>query len=157
VPDDPASQDARACAVCGRVLERVFDRNDDETLAYQHSISDRTTGGDDHPPVPVRYSEAGRQLQLRCDFCFADEVTHTLVTSKELQAELIKAHYDTEWAMCSTCSTFVIAGDWLNLRRHAFGEFERQYGPMHPATATEMRVLYRDIRDSLLFIYQEAS
>ena len=151
---DPAAQDARACAVCGRVLERVFDRDSDETLVYQHSISDRAEQGD-HPPVPVRYSEAGQQLQLRCDFCHAEERTHTLVTSKKLMAELIRAEYDTEWAMCSTCAALVIADDWLNLRRRAFATFIGQYGPMHEETKTEMRVLYRDIRASLLFIYQE--
>lgn len=153
--DDPASQDARACAVCGRVLERIFDRTGNETYAYQHSIADRESGAADHPAVPVRYSEAGHQIQLRCDFCFVDEVTHTLVTSKEIEAPAINVVYDTEWAMCSTCTGFVMADDWLGLRRHAFPAFERQHGPMHPATATEMRVVYRDIRESLLFIYQE--
>lgn len=154
---DPASQDARACAVCGRVLERVFDRNGGDTLTYQHSITSHQEGADDHPPVPVRYSEAGQQLRLRCDFCLDDKVTHTLVTSRELQSEFIRAHYDTEWAMCSTCSELVLAGDWLNLRRRAFAEFERAHGPMHEETKTQMRLLYRDIKASLLFIYEEAA
>lgn len=154
---DPAAQDARACAVCGRVLERVFDRTDNETLTYQHSFADHVAGGDDHPPVPVRYSEAGQQLQLRCDFCHEEGITHTLVTSKELKSEVIKAHYDTQWAMCPTCAALVIADDWMNLRRRAFAMFERRHGSMHEETKMEMRVLYRDIRKALLFIYEEAS
>ena len=126
-------------------------------MTYCHAITDVVAGDDDHLPVPVRYSEAGAQLRLRCDFCFAEGITHTLVTSKELQTETIQAHYDTEWAMCSTCSALVMAGDWLELRRHAFAEFERLHGPMLEETKTEMRVLYRDIRGSLLFIYEEAT
>ncbi len=148
---DPANLEARVCAVCGFVLERIHDRASNHTYFYQHSLQDP----DDHPPVPVRYGEAGRQARLRCDFCLEESVTHTLVVDHEISCEAIGVAWDTEWAMCQICTEHIQADAWLFLRRRAFASFEAMHGPMHEETKDLMRLVYQELREAFLFIYQE--
>lgn len=141
--------EARACIVCGRVLEQVIDG---DVHLYRHAAIDEPA---DHLPVAVRPSEIPRQVQYRCDFCLDEPVTHTLVVDKELGIPAANIMWDTEWAMCYPCADLVMAEDWLNLRRRAFEGFESKYGSMSEKTKIEMRVVYRDLRDSLVMIYME--
>jgi hypothetical protein len=72
---------ARACAVCGRVLEAVVDaaKPDGEPVDYQHSTASAPDELD-HQAVPVPYGEIPQQLRPRCDFCHEDFPTHTVVS-----------------------------------------------------------------------------
>lgn len=147
---EPVDESTRVCAVCGRVLEQH--RLGQVAIRYDHANVDRPA---DHPPVPVKVGEAGEQVRYRCDFCLAEPITHTLVVERELSMDIIDTVWDTEWAMCHTCTDFVLADDWLSLRRHAFAQFEALHGVLHEELRVSMRIVYRDLRKYLLFIYTE--
>jgi hypothetical protein len=140
----------RVCAVCGRVLaQHQLGRI---TYRYEHSVHHL----DDHPPIPVRPGEVPQQLRLQCDICVDEPITHTLVVDRELGFPSADVIYDTEWALCQVCSALVMSDDWISLRRRAFDKFVATYGgPLSEETKTDLRVMYRDLRRHLLFIYEE--
>lgn len=140
--------EARHCAVCGRVLEHVIE---DASHSYRHAAVDLP---EDHPPVAVRHSENPSQVQYRCDFCLAEPVTHTLVVDHEITFA-VNAMVDPEWAMCETCTHFVMQDDWEGLQRHAFAAFEANHGRMPPLTKFAMIRVYREIRRSVVMVYKE--
>jgi hypothetical protein len=140
---------ARICVVCGRVLEQYLSEG---TVHYQHAKIDESA---DHPPIAVRSADAPAQARPRCDFCLGEPITHTMVLDKELAIEEAGLLWDTEWAMCATCTDLALADDWLGLRRHAFSSFEERHGPMGEHLKLRMRLIYRDIRQSVVMYYQE--
>ena len=140
---------ARICIVCGRVLERYLLQG--VTFRYVHAIE----GDVDHRPVPVRPDEAPHQVRARCDFCLGEPVSHTLVVDREVTIEALNVVYDTEWAMCADCYELIRVDDWLNLRRRAFAAFEGRHGPLSFEAGTEMRLVYRDLKRHMEFIYEE--
>jgi hypothetical protein len=137
--------------VCGRVLAQLLIPGTRETFAYTHTPGQVA----DHPPVVARAGEVPQQVRYRCDFCWADGISHTLVVTKEVSLPSAGATYDLEWAMCPACSELVLDDDWLNLRRRVFAAFERLHGGLHEEVRVELRLMYRELRDSMLFIYQE--
>lgn len=142
---------ARFCAVCGRVLEQLREKAGHYT--YRHALVDEPA---DHLPVAIRNEEAPAQLRIRCDFCLHEPVTHTLALDRELSIPEANMTWSTDWAMCATCAAFVMADDWRGLRAYVWASQERDLGiTLSEETKTRMRVVYRDMRKSMVMIYQE--
>lgn len=143
------------CLVCGRTLEQVIDRlyGDAKTVGYQHSMMDFDA---DHPPVAARPDDVPAQVKYRCDFCLEEPVTHTLVVDRETHIPAINMRYDMEWTLCRPCAELALGNDWINLRRRAFAKAdERVEGGFGEAGKTDMRIVYRDLRDHVVMFYEE--
>lgn len=145
MPDDgyewSSDPKARACAICGRVLEQTSDGR------YQHS-SGAFPDEKDHYPVPVKYSEAGDNFRPRCDFCFEDDPTWTL-EAVPLTAPHLNMEWDAEWAMCEVCGQLAADDEWVALGRRALKAFASRYGEPTEEIAMEMRILYNTLRRSM--------
>jgi hypothetical protein len=140
--------EARACVVCGRVLEQILG----EPRVYRHAAVDEPA---DHLPVAARPEDMPSQIRYRCDFCLDEPITHTLVVDKELGIPELNVTWDMEWALCGPCAELALADNWLDLRRRAFLGVERRFGRMSETGKDQMRLVYRDLREHLVMFYQE--
>lgn len=146
--------DARACAVCGRVLEAVLNSSTGETVDYQHSLAG-SVDEFDHMPVPVLYGEIPDQLRPRCDFCHADWPTHTLVTIPlTMPGSDETVRWDAEWAACEECAELIQTNRWPVLTRRAIASFEARYGKLGYQTATDLRVVMYQLRKNMKDFYR---
>lgn len=136
--------DARACAVCGRVLTRT-------AYGYRHGEQEIVAGTDDHVAVPVRYEDLGENLRGRCDFCSAEQPTHVL-WSEEIQTPEFDSNWDADWAACDDCAELIKVDDWRGLFRRARTSFERDFGPLREEVALEIRVLHHRVRKGMIGI-----
>jgi hypothetical protein len=127
MPDDPK---LRACAVCARVLSSITDRVTDEPAAWQHPADMIINGSDDHPPVPVAFSEI--QVSSRCDFCYLGECEWLVPASdfeygymNKLLAGVAGTDFGShgDWSACNICAEMVNRGLWSNLARRAFDAY----------------------------------
>jgi hypothetical protein len=145
---------ARACAVCGRVLEAVVDaaKPDGEPVDYQHSTASAPDELD-HQAVPVPYGEIPQQLRPRCDFCHEDFPTHTVV-SIPLRMPGTEVHWDAEWAACELCASLIESNQWPLLTRRAIAAFNQRYGALHRDTETDLRVVIYQLRKNLRDFYR---
>lgn len=140
---------ARMCGVCGRTLEDWYDG---ERVFYRHAVLDEPA---DHPPVAVRWEDMPGQHRLRCDFCWEEPVTHTLIVDKETGLPSVNVHWDKQWAMCQPCTDLVLADRWLDLRRRAFAKHQAEHGDLSERTKVEYRLALRDLKSSVVMIVQE--
>lgn len=146
---EPVDPESRFCLICGRILEQVRLNG---TINYRHARVDLP---EDHPPVATRPSEAPDQVKYRCDFCLEEPVTHTLVLDKDIEAPSFNMAWDSEWAMCAGCTPFVLANDWLGLRRRVFPIQDARHGPLSENIKRELRVIYAEIQRHQVYVYAE--
>lgn len=141
-------EEARHCAVCKRVLERVVQ---DERRWYRHAFVDEPA---DHLPIAVREVD-DPNVAYRCDFCLEEPITHTMVVDGNLDVPEIGVVFDPEWAMCKVCADLAMNNHWAILTNRAFVGYENRVGAMSELSRFVMTGVYQQLRDRLVMYYQE--
>jgi hypothetical protein len=154
------------CAVCGFVLDVITDEPHPDrpvvVVGYRHAAAERSSGGNDHPVVPVPAEEfAGN---ARCDFCSAllrpatknpdgtiappegwrlpaAEMSMNLdVSPEELATAGLEPHegrirFDEDWCACDVCAGLIAADKWMRLTRRAADASAERMGTTGPTYA----------------------
>jgi hypothetical protein len=137
----PGSEDWPACAVCGRILDRV---TGPAGVRYQHTDDDV-----DHLPVPVASSELPH-VDLRCDFCF-DPDPGWAMPVRDFRMEVLPGHGSLgEWLACDPCSAAIVRGDWPGLLRRTVASMTERHGPVPAEVVDGLRGLHRQLRRNAL-------
>lgn len=140
--------EARACAVCARVLDRVVAPDRVTTTGYKHSDADLP---EDHPAVPVPY--AAVNLRGRCDFCFVEHPTWQIPARRFDYDSIPDAGSADNWAACDTCAGYIAADRWTALRRYVLARYVSGEAPSKNMTIAELDTalgrLWRQLRQNI--------
>lgn len=132
----------KVCAVCGRVLDIVFDSG--VFVGYEHTRYDLERGVN-HRPVPIDYGSP--QEILRCDFCLTDNPEY-VVPVKTFPA-MYGATSIGDWAACSKCAKLIQSNSWETLLRRV-AHVSPAGKMLGAATVIEsLRPVYRTLRANM--------
>jgi hypothetical protein len=106
--------DQVVCAVCGLVLNHIYNSTTEETIGYKH------VKPSDHEPIPVNREELG-PVNFLCDFCMTP--LPPVGPYNVLPARTFTPKDDTtlvdDWACCDKCAGYINDGNWDTILDHA--------------------------------------
>lgn len=129
------------CAVCGRVLDWHEPLVGEGRWAHTKLDVEETIS---HPPVPVRFEDAGEQAKPRCDFCSMDYPTFTLPART---FGLDRGYRSVgDWAACDGCAAHIGINDWKGLLRRCMASRAARGQDTDEATAAAYKAVWRSLR-----------
>lgn len=133
------TQTPKACAVCGLVVETVVEGRNGALVEYRHTLGTVFDGGDDHPVVPVDYSEI--RVRTKCDFCYTENARWSLPVEDYDMGDRVENVGD--WSACDRCAALLRKDDWTKLAARAQIFFERAHGPIEEGSLAALYAVLR--------------
>lgn len=103
-----ATEDFRACAICGRMLSHHTTLAG-KSIGWEHGAQEQP---EDHPAVPVSLDQI--ELLGRCDFCNVDFPAWE-VPARDFELPLPGQRSCGAWSACDTCADLLRRDRWAEL------------------------------------------